>query len=107
MSHVDNGGIALLFPLPFSPLTERMGCCTASCAGQLSRDAGTEHCSWLLTRNGEVSDNGVQNKTCVLCFLKHSISCVFKESSMREFQADGRTISMLFIATFTKYVHLN
>src|SRR5712691_8431386 len=63
-----------LFPLPFSPLPERMGCCTASCAGQLSRDAGTEHCSWLLTRNGEVSDNGVQNKTCVLCFLKHSIS---------------------------------
>jgi len=64
----------LLFPLPFSPLPERMGCCTASCAGQLSRDAGTEHCSWLLTRNGEVSDNGVQNKTGVLCFLKHSIS---------------------------------
>src|SRR5258706_3431945 len=70
-----------------------MGCCTASCAGQLSRDAGTGHCSWLLTRNGEVSDNGVQNKTCVLCFLKYSISCVFKENSMREFQADGRTIS--------------
>src|SRR2546423_11950114 len=32
-------------------------------------------------------------KTGVLCFLKHRISCVFKESSMREFQADGRTIS--------------
>src|SRR5256714_6799416 len=29
----------------------------------------------------------------VLCFLKHRISCVFKESSMRAFQADGRTIS--------------
>src|SRR6266567_1977404 len=83
----------LLFPLPFSPLPERMGCCTASCAGQLSRDAGTEHCSWLLTRNGEVSDNGVQNKTGILCFLKHRISCVFRESSMREFQVDGRTIS--------------
>ena len=38
----------LLFPLPFSPLPERMGCCTASCAGQLSRDAGTEPYSWLL-----------------------------------------------------------
>src|SRR5258708_37496018 len=32
-------------------------------------------------------------RTGVLCFLKHRISCVFKESSMREFQADGRTIS--------------
>src|SRR6266700_1998416 len=32
-------------------------------------------------------------RTCFLCFLKHHISCVFKESSMREFQTDGRTFS--------------
>jgi len=43
-------------------------------ASQLSRDAGTEHCSWLPPKIREVSDNGVQNRTAVLCFKKHSVS---------------------------------
>src|ERR1700730_15332733 len=62
-------------------------------ASQSSREAGTKRCSWYLASNGDVSDNGGHNNTSVLCFWKHRISCVFKESRMREFQADGRTIS--------------
>ncbi len=39
------------------------------CRAGVERDAGTDHCSWLLTRNGEVLDNGGQNKKGVLYFL--------------------------------------
>src|SRR5260370_21888204 len=69
--------------LPVKEEMSRTVSCTSidACGDDGRRDcrlAGVERC---------------RNRTRVRCFLKHSISCVFRESSMRAFQVDGRTIS--------------
>src|SRR2546427_5070091 len=69
--------------LPVKEKMSRTVSCTSidACGDDGRRDcrlAGVERC---------------RNRTRVRCFLKHSISCVCRESSMREFQVDGRTIS--------------
>src|SRR5258708_28270544 len=44
-------------------------------------------------KRGSFRQRCTKQNMCSLLLEAHSISCVFKESSMREFQADGRTIS--------------